>query len=94
MPLSPEQLEHLRSKYSGNAADMHDPRFQKVAQTIFSEGGTRAAPYSGIPTLLSAPAFAVDPKAPDFGNLQVGGCDPTQGQAWDGASQELSLIHI
>lgn len=71
MPLSPEQLEHLRSKYSGNAADMHDPRFQKVAQTIFSEGGTRAAPYSGIPTLLSAPAFAVDPKAPDFGNLQV-----------------------
>ena len=50
---------------------MHDPRFQKVAQTIFSEGGTRAAPFSGIPTLLSAPAFAVDPKAPDFGNLQV-----------------------
>ena len=71
MPLSPEQLEHLRGKYSGNAADMHDPRFQKVAQTIFSEGGTRAAPYSGIPTLLSAPAFAVDPKTPDFGNLQV-----------------------
>ncbi len=71
MPLSPEQLEHLRSKYSGNAADMHDPRFQKVAQAIFSEGGTRAAPYSGIPTLLSAPAFAVDPKTPDFGNLQV-----------------------
>jgi agmatinase len=71
MALSPEQLEHLRSKYSGSAADMHDPRFQKVAQTIFSEGGTRAAPYSGIPTLLSAPAFAVDPKAPDFGNLQV-----------------------
>lgn len=71
MPLSPEQLENLRSKYSGNAADMHDPRFQKVAQTIFSEGGTRAAPYSGIPTLLSAPALAVDPKAPDFGNLQV-----------------------
>jgi agmatinase len=71
MPLSPEQLEHLRSKYSGSAADMHDPRFQKVAQTIFSEGGTRAAPYSGSPTLLSAPAFAVDPKAPDFGNLQV-----------------------
>ena len=71
MPLSPEQLEHLRSKYSGSAADMHDPRFQKVAQTIFSEGGTRAAPYSGIPTLLSALAFAVDPKAPDFGNLQV-----------------------
>ena len=71
MPLSPEQLEHLRSKYSGSAADMHDPRFQKVAQAIFSEGGTRAAPYSGIPTLLAAPAFSVEAKAPDFGNLQV-----------------------
>ena len=71
MPLSPEQLEHLRSKYSGSAADMHDPRFQKVAEAIFSEGGTRAAPYSGIPTLLSAPALAVDAKAPDFGSLQV-----------------------
>jgi agmatinase len=71
MPLSPEQLDDLRSKYSGSAADMHDPRFQKVAQSIFSEGGTRAAPYSGIPTLLAAPAFAVDSKAPDFGNLQV-----------------------
>jgi len=71
MPLSPEQLEHLRSKYCGNAADMHDPRFQKVAQAIFSEGGTRSAPHSGIPTLLSPPAFAVDPQAPDFGNLQV-----------------------
>ena len=71
MPLSPEQLDHLRSKYSGSAADMHDPRFQKVAEAIFSEGGTRAAPYSGIPTLLSAPALAVDAKAPDFGNLQV-----------------------
>jgi agmatinase len=71
MPLSPEQLDDLRSKYSGNAADMYDPRFQKVAQAIFSEGGTRAAPYSGIPTLLAAPALAVDSKAPDFGNLQV-----------------------
>ena len=71
MPLSPEQLDHLRKKYSGSAADMYDERFKKVAQTIFSDGGTRAAPYSGIPTLLSAPALAVDAKAPDFGNLQV-----------------------
>jgi len=71
MPLSPEQLDHLRKKYSGSAADMYDERFKKVAQTIFSDGGTRAAPYSGIPTLLSAPALAVDAKEPDFGNLQV-----------------------
>ena len=71
MPLTPTQLDALRSKYSGSAADMHDPRFRKVAESIFSESGTRAAPYSGIPTLLSAPAFAVDAQAPDFGNLQV-----------------------
>lgn len=71
MPLTPTQLDALRSKYSGGAADMHDPRFRKVAETIFSETGTRAAPYSGIPTLLSAPAFAVDAQTPDFGNLQV-----------------------
>jgi agmatinase len=71
MPISKDQLDALRSKYSGTAADMHDPRFQKVAATIFSEGGTRAAPYAGIPTLLSAPALAVDPRNPDFGNLQV-----------------------
>ncbi len=71
MPLSPDQLAALRAKYSGTAADMHDPRFQKVAATIFSEGGTRAAPYAGIATLLSAPARPVDPRNPDFGNLQV-----------------------
>jgi len=71
MPLTPTQLDALRSKYSGSAADMHDPRFRKVAESIFSESGTRAAPYSGIATLLSAPAFAVDSQAPDFGNLQV-----------------------
>ena len=50
---------------------MHDPLFKQVAASIFSEGGTRAAPYAGIPTLLSAPARAVDSVAPDFGDLQV-----------------------
>ena len=71
MPLNQEQLAALRAKYSGNAADMHDPLFKLVAESIFSEGGTRAAPYSGIPTLLSAPARSVDSKAPAFGDLQV-----------------------
>ena len=71
MPLSQDQLAALRAKYSGTAADMHDPLFKQVADSIFSEGGTRAAPYSGIPTLLSAPARAVDAKSPDFGDLQV-----------------------
>jgi agmatinase len=54
MPLSPEQLQSLRAKFSGGASDMHDPRFAQVAASIFSEGGTRAAPYAGVPTLLSA----------------------------------------
>lgn len=71
MPLTEPQLAALRAKYRGTAADMHDPLFKQVAQTIFSEGGTRAAPYAGVPTLLSAPARAVDATAPDFGDLQV-----------------------
>jgi agmatinase len=71
MPLSTEQLTALRDKYRGTAADMHDPLFKRVADTIFSDGGTRAAPYAGIPTLLSAPARSVDTSAPDFGDLQV-----------------------
>jgi agmatinase len=71
MPLTSEQLEALRTRFNGDASSMHDPRFAQVASSIFSEGGTRAAPYAGIPTLLSAPSLTVDPKAPDFGALQV-----------------------
>jgi agmatinase len=71
MPLSPEELQALRDKYAGSAADMHDPRFAQVAASIFSTGGTRAAPYAGVPTLLSAPHRPVDAQNPDFGDLQV-----------------------
>ena len=71
MPLSPEELRALRDKYAGSAADMHDPRFAQVAASIFSAGGTRAAPYAGVPTLLSAPHRPVDAQNPDFGDLQV-----------------------
>jgi len=71
MPLSPEELQALRDKYAGSAADMHDPRFAQVAASIFSAGGTRAAPYAGVPTLLSAPHRPVDTQNPDFGDLQV-----------------------
>ena len=71
MTFSQKQLDALRAKYSGTAADMHDPRFAKVAEAIFSEGGTRSAPYAGVPTLLSAPLRPVDPRKPDFGDLQV-----------------------
>ena len=71
MTFSQKQLDALRAKYSGTAADMHDPRFAKVAEAVFSEGGTRSAPYAGVPTLLSAPLHTVDPRKPDFGDLQV-----------------------
>jgi agmatinase len=71
MALTPEQLDALRAKYSGTAADMHDPRFAKVAEAIFSEGGKRAAAFSGVPSLLAAPLRPVDSSKPDFGGLQV-----------------------
>ena len=71
MALSSAQLDALRTKYSGTAADMHDPRFATVAAAIFSEGGKRAAAFSGVPSLLAAPLQPVDSTKPDFGNLQV-----------------------
>src|SRR5699024_5027187 len=48
----------------------HDPRFARVADKIFS-GGSRKAPYAGVPTLVEAPYRALDPDSPDFGDLQV-----------------------
>lgn len=71
MALTKEQLATLRANYSGTAADMHDPRFAKVAAAIFSEGGKRAAAFSGVPSLLTAPLRPVDSSNPDFGDLQV-----------------------
>ena len=71
MALNKAQLEALRAKYSGTAADMHDPRFAQVAASIFSEGGTRAAPFAGVPSLLAAPLRSVDAGQPNFGDLQV-----------------------
>jgi agmatinase len=42
-----------------------------VADKIFSKSGTRLAPFSGIPTFLTAPYREVAPDNPDFGDLQV-----------------------
>ena len=67
-----EELARLRAKYgeaSGGA--IHDPAFARAAATVIDENGTRAAPYSGVPTFLAAPHRPVDPRAPDFGDLQV-----------------------
>lgn len=72
MPFDADKLEALRRRYAENdGGDMYDPKFRKVAEKIFTKGGTRVAPYSGIPTFLTAPYVPVDHDNPDFGDLQV-----------------------
>lgn len=67
-----QKLEALRAKFSdADGGDMLDPQFRKVAAKIFSQSGTRLAPYAGVPTFLTAPHLPVDPDNPDFGDLQV-----------------------
>ncbi|MCL6707754.1 agmatinase [Pseudomonas sp. R2.Fl] len=71
MSFSDDKLRALREKYGNDrAGEIFDPKFAKVGEKIFSNG-TRAAPYAGVPTFLSAPHHPIDPNAPDFGNLQV-----------------------
>ncbi|ARO23129.1 agmatinase [Rhizobium sp. S9] len=66
------KLSELRTKYGeSHGGELHDPEFRKVAEKIFNKSGTRLAPYSGIPTFLSAPLMQVDNDNPDFGDLQV-----------------------
>lgn len=69
MPLSPDALDALRRRFSGGS-EPYDPTFARVAEKVF-KGGTRAAPYAGMPTLLSAPARTIDWAAPDFSDLDV-----------------------
>ncbi|WP_037447373.1 agmatinase [Skermanella stibiiresistens] len=70
--MNQDELERLRAKYGSlDGGGVFDPTFRKVADTIFSKSGTRVAPYAGMPTLLAAPHRAIDPEAPDFGDLQV-----------------------
>lgn len=71
MTFDEKKLAELRAKYGGdNAGEIFDPKFAKVGAKIF-QNGTRAAPYAGVPTFLSAPHHPVDPRNPDFGDLQV-----------------------
>jgi hypothetical protein len=50
------KLNELKAKYGESPwRRMFDPTFRKVADKIFSKSGTRLAPYSGIPTFLTAP---------------------------------------
>lgn len=71
MAYDAEKIAALRARYSGGPeGDFHNPAFKAVADRLFV-GGTRAAPYAGIPTLLDAAYRPIDAKAPDFGDLQV-----------------------
>ena len=72
MSWNDKKLTDLRAKYGKNhGGELFDPRFQKVADKIFSKSGTRMAPYAGVSTFLDAPIVTIDPAAPDFGDLQV-----------------------
>lgn len=66
------KLDVLREKYGeSHGGELFDPKFRRVADKIFSENGTRVAPYSGIPTFLAASHREIAAEDPDFGDLQV-----------------------
>jgi len=72
MSCDEEKLAALRARYGeSHGGEIFDPRFRAVADRIFSKSGTRAAPYSGVPTFLSAPFRPIDWSKPDFGDLQA-----------------------
>ena len=56
MSWTKERLEALRSRYAdAKGGEMHDPVFRRIADRIFEDGGYRAAPFAGPPSLLDAP---------------------------------------
>lgn len=72
MAFDDEALKRLRARYGeGHGGHIHDPEFRAVADRIFSASGTRAAPYSGIPTLLDATYRRIDIAQPDLSDLDV-----------------------
>ncbi len=72
MSFDADRLEELRARYgTGHGGEIRDPRFRRVADRIFTSGGTRAAPYSGVPTFLATPYRPLDAGDPQFGDLEV-----------------------
>jgi len=70
--LDRKKLASLKAKYDGEGAGkIHDPRFARVADKVFTKEGTRPPPYSGIPTFLYAPYREINREHPDFSGLQV-----------------------
>ena len=71
MGWSEADLERLRRRYADDPGGrMHERKFARVAERVFSRGA-RPAPYTGVPTFLAAPFRAIDPGAPDFAGLDV-----------------------
>lgn len=71
MAWSEADLERLRARYADDPGGrMHDPKFARVAERVFSRGA-RPAPFVGVPTFLTAPFRQVDPDHPDFSGLDV-----------------------
>ncbi len=67
-----ENLERLRTKYSDDEdGKTLDPRFQRVADSLFDTEGTRSAPYAGVTTFLSAPYLPHAADTADIAGLQV-----------------------
>jgi agmatinase len=71
MPWNEAELERLRARYADDPGGrVHDPRFARVAERLFTRG-SRPAPFVGVPTFLTAPLRAMDAAAPDFAGLDV-----------------------
>lgn len=67
-----DKLYALRNQFDGsNGGEMHGKRNREISDKIFSEGGYRPAPYTGIPTLLDAPYRPLDRNSPDLSGLDV-----------------------
>lgn len=63
-----EKLERLRAQFgAADGGTIFTEKYQRIADLIFSEGGRRPAPYSGVPTLLDAPQRQAD----DLADTQV-----------------------
>ncbi len=61
MTFTQERLGELRRQFGENdGGTMLTPEYQRIAEKIFSAGGRRPAPYSGMPTLLDAPYGSVE----------------------------------
>ena len=72
MAFDRSRLAALREKYGeGHGGELFNAEFRKVADKIFTKGGTRLAPYSGVPTFLTAPYRPVDQETPELSDLEV-----------------------